>query len=67
MALIGKTFRERRLLLGLSQTEVTKLVGKKSAAYVAFIECGERNISVADFLLYCEALRLKPGNVLNFE
>jgi len=45
---IGQRIREQRLLLRMSQEELAKNVGKKTATYIALIEKGTRNISAVD-------------------
>ena len=58
---IGKILKERRVLLEMTQTELALEIGKISPAYIAFIESGKRNISLCDFIKYCNVLRLKPS------
>ncbi|MBU0727612.1 helix-turn-helix domain-containing protein [Patescibacteria group bacterium] len=53
---LGKRIREKREKLGLSQSELAKSVNKASAAYIAFIEGGERNISAMDLMLIARQL-----------
>lgn len=53
---MGKRIRALREQLGLSQIELAKKVGKSSAAYIAFIESGERNISTMDMMLLAKKL-----------
>lgn len=45
---IGAKLRELRKQHGMAQIELAKNIGKKSAAYIAFIESGERNITATD-------------------
>jgi len=53
---LGKRIRELRETLGFSQIDLAKKVGKQSAAYIAFLESGERNISTIDLMVLAKAL-----------
>jgi transcriptional regulator with XRE-family HTH domain len=53
---LGKRIRELREALGLSQIELAQRVDKSSAAYIAFIESGERNISTMDLMCLAKEL-----------
>jgi transcriptional regulator with XRE-family HTH domain len=53
---LGKRIRELREALGLSQIELARKVHKSSAAYIAFIESGERNISTMDLICLAKEL-----------
>lgn len=53
---IGIKIRQKREALGISQLELAKSVHKKSPAYIAFIESGERNISTMDLMLIAKSL-----------
>lgn len=50
MKAIGARIKEARMKQGLTQTDVSKSVGKKSPAFLAFVEKGKRNISVIDLI-----------------
>lgn len=47
---LGKKIREKREAFNISQIELAQALGKKSAAYIAFIESGQRNISAAELI-----------------
>jgi transcriptional regulator with XRE-family HTH domain len=53
---LGKNIRQKRELLGLSQTELAQSVYKSSAAYIAFIESGDRNVTAMDLMLIAKKL-----------
>lgn len=53
---LGRSIRQKREALGLSQTELAISVKKESPAYIAFIEAGERNISAMDLMLIAKKL-----------
>jgi len=54
--LIGKRIKQQREASKMTQGELSKAVGKSSAAYIAFIEGGERNVSMVDLLKIAKAL-----------
>lgn len=54
--LIGQRIKERREFLKLSQKELAEKAKKSSAAYIAFIEGGNRSISTLDLMLLAKAL-----------
>ena len=61
---LGKRARARRLDLGLSQMGL----GEKAEmhfSYIADIERGERNLSVASLLRLCEGLALNPAELVD--
>lgn len=45
---IGQRVKAARQKHGMSQIELAQNLGKKSAAYIAFVESGQRNISAVD-------------------
>lgn len=53
---IGQRIKQKREERGLSQTELAKSVGKSSAAYIALIEAGQRNVSAIDLMLIAKNL-----------
>ncbi len=53
---IGKNIRNTREQLGLSQSQLAEKVGKKSTAFIAYVEAGERNISTLDLLTIARVL-----------
>ncbi|MFA5273003.1 MAG: helix-turn-helix transcriptional regulator [Candidatus Peribacter sp.] len=54
--LIGKRIKDRREALGISQLDLAKQAEKRSATYIALIENGERNVSMADLIKIAKAL-----------
>ena len=53
---LGKRIQEKREKLGISQLELAKSANKHSAAYIAFIEAGDRNVTAMDLMLIAKAL-----------
>lgn len=47
---IGRQIVEARIIAGMTQGELSKAVGHSSAAYISFIETGERRIKAEDLL-----------------
>ena len=47
---LGVRVRQLRKQFNMSQKELAVNIGKHSAAYIAFIETGERNISATDLI-----------------
>ncbi len=45
---IGESIKELREGTGMSQIELSRNLGKKSATYIALIEQGKRNIAAAE-------------------
>jgi transcriptional regulator with XRE-family HTH domain len=56
---IGERIKALRLKHRMSQVELSRNIGKKSAAYLAFIEQGQRNISSADLARLAVHLKVK--------
>lgn len=61
---LGQRIRALREQLGLSQLDLAEMVGKSSAAYIAFIEAGERNISTMDLMLLAQKLGTTVSELL---
>lgn len=61
---LGDRIRERRKELGLLQGELAELVGKKSPAYIALIESGERNISTMGLMELAKALKTTVADLI---
>lgn len=61
---LGIRIREKREQLEMSQTELAKSVNKSSAAYIAFIEAGERNVSAMDLMLIARSLGTTVSELL---
>lgn len=51
-----KPLKKRREFFGITQLEMAKKIGHSSAAYIAMIERGKRNLNVCDYVLWREAL-----------
>lgn len=56
---VGTRLRELRKAHRMSQKELAVNIGKNSAAYIAFIESGERRISAVDLALIASHLKVK--------
>lgn len=65
--LIGKRIRQRREELGLSQIDLAKSAGKKSATYIALIENGDRNVNPTDLLKIAKALSIPVATLMGEE
>ena len=55
--------RQARNKRELSQAEVAALLGKPQS-FVSKYESGERRLDVIEFLAVCDALKIKPNDVL---
>ncbi len=64
---IGKRIKELRKECNLSQIELSNKVGKSSAAYIAFIESGERNITSMDMIILAKELGATVGELVGEE
>jgi len=53
---LGKRIKQKREELGISQSELAQSIGKVSAAYIAFVEAGQRNINTTDLMLIAKEL-----------
>lgn len=62
--LLGQKIRHYRESLGLSQLQLANSVGKSSAAYIALIEGGDRNIGSLDLLLIAKKLGVTVSELL---
>lgn len=59
----GKTVRDCRVALGLSQEELAERA-ELHRTYVGSVERGERNISLENIVRLANALGLKPSDLL---
>lgn len=59
----GRTVRERRMALGLSQEQLADLAGLHRT-YVGSIERGERNPSLLNIARLAKALKLQPRDLM---
>jgi len=58
---VGRTFKERRLELGLTQEDLAYLVsGDRS--FISDIENGKKNISLQTFANLCDVLKFDVSN-----
>lgn len=55
---IGEKIKQLRKMRGLTQIQLSRMIGKKTAAYLNFIEKGARNISLVDFINIIRALNI---------
>lgn len=60
----GQRIKTRRLEIGISQLELAQKIHKASAAYIAFIESGDRNISTMDMMLLAKALDTSVSDLI---
>jgi len=61
---LGKKVRKYREIMGFSQTELAKEIHKSSAAYIAYIEAGKRNISTIDLMALANVLETTVSNLI---
>ncbi|GHT83514.1 transcriptional regulator [Betaproteobacteria bacterium] len=61
---LQKALVEVRQSKGLTQTEIATHLGKPQS-FVSKYESGERRLDVIEFLEVCQALSVKPLNILN--
>ena len=64
---IGANIRARREQLGLSQEQLAQSVGKQTATYIAFIEKGERNITMVDLMSLAKQLSTTVASLIGEE
>ncbi|HEY9758818.1 MAG TPA: helix-turn-helix transcriptional regulator [Oculatellaceae cyanobacterium] len=60
---VSEVFRERRMLLGYTRQEVSRLTGLHRS-YIGDLERSGRNISVSNLSRMAEALRISPSKLL---
>jgi len=58
---IGEKIKKIRIKKGLSQVELARSIGKKTATYIAFIEKDKRNITVKDLIKITESLEVEAS------
>ena len=61
---IGQNIRRIRTQAGLSQEELAYRA-KLHRTYISSIERGERNVSVENIFAIAEALKVRPGDLLD--
>lgn len=61
---LGKTIREMRVNLGLSQERLAELAGLHWT-YIGGIERGERNVSLMNIVKIAKALKTTPSVLLS--
>lgn len=62
---LNQRIKERRELLGMTQDELSKLIGYKSISTIAKIEAGENNIPLNKIKLFANALNTSVDYLLN--
>lgn len=62
--IIGQNVRQIRHEAGLSQEELA-FRAKLHRTYISSIERGERNVSIENIFAIAEALKVRPGDLLN--
>lgn len=62
-AILGKTIRDRRMELGLSQEELAERADLHRT-YVGGVERGERNVSLENIIRIAHALQIIPSQLL---
>lgn len=62
---LNQRIKERRELLGMTQDELSKLIGYKSISTIAKIESGENNIPLNKIKLFANALNTSVDYLLN--
>jgi transcriptional regulator with XRE-family HTH domain len=62
-AILGKTIRDRRVELGLSQEELAEKADLHRT-YVGGVERGERNVSLENIVRIARALQIVPSRLL---
>ena len=60
---VGVNIKTIRRMRGLSQTELSLLVGHKSPAWLSWVEQGERVINIEDLIILARVLKV-PINKL---
>lgn len=60
---IGAQIKKRRKELGMSQAELSDLIGY-GITYISLIENGKRNIDLLLFLVICDALQVDVKKML---
>lgn len=62
---IGKRIKERRIALGLSQTELARRAGYADKSGISKIESGDRDLVPAKIERFAEALGCDPQDLLS--
>ena len=62
--IVGANIRKERESQGITQLELAEMIGKKSATFTAYIEKGQRNITIKDLYLIARALHTQIENLL---
>lgn len=65
--IIGTNIKFHRKEIGLSQEDLAKKIGKKTATYIAFIEKGERNITTVDLMAISKQLGVTVASLIGEE
>ena len=56
-------FKERRLALGLSMRDLGEII-KEPHSFVQKVESNQRKLDIFQYVQYCEALEIDPGETL---
>lgn len=64
---LGLNIQRARQKRGITQIELSKEMGHASAAYISFIEKGERNINLIDAVKLANILRISLNELIELE
>jgi len=59
--------KRRRIELGMSQDELAKLTGYTDRSSIAKIEAGKVDLTRSKIMLFAEALRISPADLMGWE
>lgn len=61
---LGRRIKKYRLKANLTQLDLGIMIGHYSAAYISFVEKGQRNINAIDLALLAKKLRVSTDELL---
>lgn len=64
---IGKRIKRRRIELGMSQEELSKVMGYQDRSAISMVETGRRDISWENVCKYAKALNCSPSYLMKWE
>ena len=64
---IGERIKQRRLELGLTQTELANRLGNKSRVSVCTVEKDKEDLTIERIKKYAKALEVSPTYLMGFE
>lgn len=64
---VGKRIKQRRLELGLTQTELAKRLGLKSKVSISTVENEKEDISLDRLIKFADALDVTPGHLMGWD